>query len=162
MNEMSDMLRILVVHREQETARALLAELEKSERPRANAERYAQRYASHTVHIATTLEDATAAVLLVQPHIVFLDLNLGGNSSSGGESFTFLEHYAPSERRFAVILLDDEDGAPSLRQRHSEAQADYQASGYLLYPATVHRVFAESLAKSIGTGAESFANTGAG
>jgi hypothetical protein len=139
-SSMNDILRILIVHQEQETAQAILAALYHHEASPAHT----PIHASYNVHLASTPDDAIASLILVQPHIVFLDMNCHQDGS-----FLVLEHSTPSERRFALILLDNDEGGPALRQRHREAVIDFQASGYLLYPTPVHSVFVNSLATSM-------------
>jgi DNA-binding LytR/AlgR family response regulator len=115
---MSIPLRIVIVHPTMFIARGLMMDLRKI----GTVMEY--------VEIVQTLESARTKIEQLQPHVVFLGLNL-----PNGGAFELLEQFPPTpERSFAIILVDDTDTPHRARQRHLEAMAEHQAAGYLLYP----------------------------
>ena len=115
---MSIPLRILIVHPTTLIARGLMMDLRKIGTVVEQLER------------VQTREEAEIIMEKLQPHVVFLSLHL-----PNGGAFDLLDHFPPpSERTFAIILVDDTDTPPRARQRHLEAMAEHQAAGYLLYP----------------------------
>jgi DNA-binding LytR/AlgR family response regulator len=115
---MSIPLRIVIIHPTTVIARGLMMDLRKIGTAIEHIER------------VQTLEAARIMITTIQPHVVFLGLNL-----PNGGAFELLEDFPPTlDRRFAIILVDDADTPPRARQRHLEAMAEHQAVGYLLYP----------------------------
>jgi DNA-binding LytR/AlgR family response regulator len=129
---MNEGLRILVVHPSPPIARSIVRDIKRLGL-RVSAERK-----------AATVQEAQEAITTLQPHILFLGLDI-----PNAGAVQLLEEYPPAHRDFAVILIDAGGDSPRERQHHVHIVMQQHIAGYLLLGAFDNEILGQSIERAL-------------